>query len=192
MNSATNTIKKRLILTFVTGNVNKLKEVNQMLPSNIKLINKKIDLPELQGDVLDIIKEKTRMAYDHIKGPVLVEDTSLCFNALNGLPGPYIKWFLKSIGHIGLNNLLNAYIDKTAYAQCIFGLKIDEKSDIQLFIGQCPGEIVLPRGPNTFGWDPIFLPNNKEKTFAEMSSIEKNKISHRSIALNKLCQYLSK
>ena len=48
---------------------------------------------------------------------VLVEDTSLHFNALNGLPGPYIKWFLDKIGHVGLNNLLAAYTDKSAYAQ---------------------------------------------------------------------------
>lgn len=51
---------------------------------------------------------------------MMVEDTSLCFNAYKGLPGPYIKWFLGRVGHDGLNNMLAAYEDKSAYAQCIF------------------------------------------------------------------------
>ena len=50
----------------------------------------------------------------------MVEDTSLCFNAYGGLPGPYIKWFLKNLGHDGLNRMLAGFDDKTAYAQCIF------------------------------------------------------------------------
>lgn len=54
-------------------------------------------------------------------GPVICEDTSLCFNAMNGLPGVYIKWFLESIGLDGLNKMLIGFDDKTAYAQCIFG-----------------------------------------------------------------------
>ena len=50
----------------------------------------------------------------------MVEDTSLCFNAYGGLPGPYIKWFLKNLGHEGLNTMLAGFQDKSAYAQCIF------------------------------------------------------------------------
>lgn len=50
----------------------------------------------------------------------MVEDTGLCFNALGGLPGPYIKWFLEGLGHDGLNKLLGGFQDKTAYAQCVF------------------------------------------------------------------------
>ena len=50
----------------------------------------------------------------------MVEDTSLCFNAYGGLPGPYIKWFLKNLGHEGLNKMLAGFEDKSAYAQCIF------------------------------------------------------------------------
>ena len=55
-----------------------------------------------------------------VGGAVMVEDTSLCFNAYGGLPGPYIKWFLKNLGHDGLNRMLAGFDDKTAYAQCIF------------------------------------------------------------------------
>lgn len=59
------------------------------LPFNIESV--KIDLPEFQGEPEDISKEKCKLAAQHVNGPVMVEDTSLCFNALHGLPGPYIK-----------------------------------------------------------------------------------------------------
>ena len=92
-----------------------------------------------------------------IGGAVMVEDTSLCFNALNGLPGPYIKWFMDKVGHDGLNKMLVGFDDKTAYAQCIFAYTEGEDKPVQLFVGRTPGKIVPPRGPTTFGWDAIFV-----------------------------------
>merc|ERR1711879_534593 len=82
-------------ITFVTGNANKLREVSQVLADNktLKFVNVDIDLPEFQGTAEDVSKFKCIEATKHIKGPVIVEDTSLSFNALNGMPGPYIKWF---------------------------------------------------------------------------------------------------
>jgi inosine triphosphate pyrophosphatase len=94
-------------LTFVTGNANKLKEVQRMMGGLLRddadvdadgtlfqfqLTNQKLDLPELQGDPDEIAVEKCKLAAQQIDGAVFIEDTSLCFNALNGLPGPYIKW----------------------------------------------------------------------------------------------------
>ena len=79
-----------------------------------------LDLPELQGEVEDIAKEKCRLAAKEVGGAVMVEDTCLCFNAYKGLPGPYIKWFLQKMGHEGLNRMLEGFEDKTAYAQCTF------------------------------------------------------------------------
>lgn len=82
------------VLTFVTGNAKKLEEIKAILGHNfpMKIESVKLDLPELQGEVDEISIEKCKEAARRIKGPVVVEDTSLCFNALNGLPGPYIKW----------------------------------------------------------------------------------------------------
>lgn len=74
-------------LTFVTGNANKLREVQQILGSNVELVSQKIDLPEVQGESEDISKEKGRIAFSHVNGPVIVEDTCLCFDAMKGLPG---------------------------------------------------------------------------------------------------------
>lgn len=81
-------------ITFVTGNVKKLEEIKAILGHSFpfKIENVKIDLPEYQGEIDYVSEEKCKEAARHIKGPVVVEDTSLCFNALGGLPGPYIKW----------------------------------------------------------------------------------------------------
>ena len=65
------------------------------------MINKKIDLPEYQGEPDSISIDKCKAAMEQIKGPVIVEDTCLCFNALGGLPGPYIKWFLEKLRPAG-------------------------------------------------------------------------------------------
>jgi inosine triphosphate pyrophosphatase len=83
-------------ITFVTGNVKKLQEVTSIVSTGARafpfeLTNTKIDLPELQGEPSDIAREKCRLAAEKVGGPVMCEDTCLCFNALGGLPGPYIK-----------------------------------------------------------------------------------------------------
>lgn len=85
-------------------------------------------------------------------GPTLVEDTSLCYHALKGLPGPYIKWFLDKLGHDGLNKMLAGYEDKSAYAQCIFAYCNGPGSEPVVFVGRTEGKIVPARGPTDFGW----------------------------------------
>ena len=180
-------------ITFITGNKNKLNEVVQIFGSNssytIQALN--LDLPELQGEPETIVSEKCRLASLKVDGPVLVEDTSLCFNALNGMPGPYIKWFQEKIGLEGLNNLLMAYEDKSAVAKCIFAYKEESGSPIHIFTGVTNGSIVPPRGPLKFGWDPIFMPDTFTETFAEMDSETKNAISHRYKALQILKDFLN-
>ncbi|KAG5249732.1 inosine triphosphate pyrophosphatase family protein [Salix suchowensis] len=171
-------------VTFVTGNAKKLEEVRAILGQAVPFQSLKLDLPELQGEPEEISKEKARLAAVEVKGPVLVEDTCLCFNALKGLPGPYIKWFLQKIGHEGLNNLLMAYEDKSAYALCAFSFALGPDAEPITFLGKTLGKIVAARGPNDFGWDPIFQPEGYEQTYAEMPKDEKNKISHRSKALD--------
>lgn len=76
-------------ITFITGNPGKLQELKQILGSDFprELVIKSIDLPELQGEPDEICIAKCREASKHVKGPVFIEDTCLCFNALNGLPG---------------------------------------------------------------------------------------------------------
>jgi len=207
----------RLAVTFVTGNKNKLAEVQAILGDvlpNLKsqAVDRKFKhnhmsiennsvlvsiVPEYQGECEEIAKEKAKLAAEKVNGPVLTEDTSLCYNALQGLPGPYIKWFLEKLGHDGLNRLLAGYEDKTAYAQCIFAFCAGPNSEPIVFDGRCPGRIVPARGPTTFGWDPIFQPDDVngqpgKQTFAEMDKKEKNLISHRSRSLQLVKEYFAK
>lgn len=191
MASAAVAVAGRRTITFVTGNPGKLREVVRIVGDSLPMTSHDVDLPELQGDPADISKEKCRLAADAIKGPVMVEDTSLCFNALGGMPGPYIKWFLDSCGHDGLNRMLAGFEDKSAYAQCIFSLSWGPGEEPVTFVGRTPGKIVPARGPNAFGWDPVFEPDEGGgQTYAEMDKDAKDALSHRSRALAKLKEYL--
>jgi inosine triphosphate pyrophosphatase len=147
-------IKEKMKITFVTGNKHKLDEVITILGETLpfELVSMKLDLPELQGEPEEVSIEKCRLASLQVNGPVMVEDTSLCFNALGGLPGVYIKWFLEKTGHEGLNNLLVAYEDKSAYAQCVFSFSEGPRHTPVVFAGRTHGKIVRPRGPkDSFG-----------------------------------------
>ncbi|KAJ3088892.1 nucleoside triphosphate pyrophosphohydrolase ham1, partial [Quaeritorhiza haematococci] len=127
-----------------------------------------------------------------LNSAVITEDTALCFSALNGLPGPYIKWFLESVGHEGLNRMLDGFEgNRDATALCTFAYCPGPGKEVLLFEGKTEGRIVRPRGPNSFGWDPVFEPvEGGGRTYAEMPKEEKNRISHRYRALEKLRSFL--
>ncbi|KAK2765901.1 nucleoside triphosphate pyrophosphohydrolase ham1 [Arachnomyces sp. PD_36] len=176
-------------INFITGNKNKLAEVEALIGDVVEVQNRAIDIPEIQGTIEEIAKEKCRKAADAVQGPVLTEDTALSFNALGGLPGPYIKWFLESLGHEGLNKMVDPYEDKSAEAICTFAFSTGPGAEPILFQGRREGRIVRPRGPAKFGWDPVF--EYRGQTYAEMEKEEKNKISHRYLALLKLKEWIS-
>ena len=126
-------------VNFITGNANKLNEVKAILEAaGIAVQSQNLDLEEVQGTIEQVTESKARRAAEQVGGPVLVDDTSLCFNALHGLPGPYIKWFMASIGHQGLNDLLAAYEDKSAEAVATFGYCEGPGKEVKLFQGRCP------------------------------------------------------
>ncbi|KAK0512665.1 hypothetical protein JMJ35_004682 [Cladonia borealis] len=175
-------------LNFITGNKNKLAESQAILGSIIPLKSQSLDLAEIQGTIEEISKDKCRRAADIIGGPVLTEDTCLCFNALKELPGPYIKWFLQALGLEGLNKLLMAYEDKSAQAVCTFAYCEGPGHEVLIFEGRVNGKIVPARGSTTFGWDPIF--EVEGETYAEMDKAKKNSLSHRALALTKLKDWL--
>eukprot|EP00756_Hemistasia_phaeocysticola_P052025 Hpha_TRINITY_DN27212_c0_g1::TRINITY_DN27212_c0_g1_i1::g.140662::m.140662/K01519/ITPA; inosine triphosphate pyrophosphatase len=178
-------------LTFVTGNKGKLAEVREILGKHVELDNRKIDLPEVQGEPEEIARVKVQEAARVIGGAALTEDCSLCFNALNGMPGPYIRSFFEKLGNLGMWRMLKGFEDKSAYAQCIFGYCPGPGQEPVLFDGRCPGVIVEPAGDGGFGWDPIFQPDGWTRTFAAMTKEEKNRISHRAVALEKVKAYFA-
>lgn len=181
-------------IVFVTGNAKKLEEVVEILGKDFPrvLTNKKIDLPEYQGDADFISRAKCQAAADIINGPVLIEDTCLCYNAMKGLPGPYIKWFLDKLGPDGLYKMLDAWDDKSAEAVCTFAYSSGNPNEpTLLFEGRISGTIVAPTGPQDFGWDPIFKPDGYTETYAELPKSVKNTISHRRKALEEVKKYFT-
>lgn len=198
-------------ITFVTGSAKKLEEVKRILESSksnaggevndtsnnnkgYQLTNQRLDdLKELQGKPIDIARDKCLAASEKIGGAVITEDTSLCFNALNGLPGPYVRWFMESCGLEGLNKMIAAFDDKTGYAQTVVAFSPGPGHDPVVFDGRTNGKIVPPRGSGSFGWDPIFEPTQGNgKTYAEMTAKEKDVISHRGRSFQQLRDYLDK
>ncbi len=174
-------------MIFVTGNEGKLREAREIL-SGFSIDNRKLDLPELQGDHRSIAKAKAETAFEQVKKPVFVEDTCLIFDEFGELPGPYIKDFVKHIGVERMPILLEGFSSNKAKAVCTIGYK--DSSEIRLFEGVCHGKIVSAKGESGFAWDPIFEPEGHDRTFAEMRSDEKNAISHRKKAFEKFLEYL--
>lgn len=188
-------------LVFVTGNANKLKEVQRLLSNVTKyeVTNQNLDLEEIQESSLEeIARKKIIQAMAALpKGQrIVVEDTALGFDALNGLPGAYIKWFLKRMSLDEIVKMLEPFEKKTAEAITTVAYS-DENGDIKIFQGIIKGNIVKPRGDLGFGWDAIFEPlveegNKDELTYGEMTKEFKNTLSHRGKAFQLFEEYLNK
>ncbi len=174
-------------LIFVTGNQGKFEEAKRII-SNLEW--RDINLTEIQSlDPKEIIAHKLEEAGSQVEGGVIVEDNSLYLDCLSGLPGPLIKWFMKTVGNKGLVKIAKSFDNLKAAASVIVGYK--EGDVVEFFEGRIEGTIVEPRGENGFGWDAIFQPFGKGKTFAEMTLEEKNEISMRRIAFQKFKEYLA-
>jgi non-canonical purine NTP pyrophosphatase (RdgB/HAM1 family) len=154
---------------FITGNQDKADYLTRTL--GISLEHRKIDLDEVQSaDPEKVIEHKVRQAYDLLGQPVLVEDTSLSFTALDGLPGPFIKFF--NDAHDGMEmmcRMLDGFSDRTAYASALYGYY--DGTTLKFFSGRLDGVIVQhPRGSGGYGWDAIFEPAGYPgQTRAELS-----------------------
>lgn len=149
-----------------------------------------IELPEIQGTDDEIIKCKAEYAKEFCKHiPFIVEDTSLGFDALGGMPGPYIKWFLKYTKAENFVKMLHAFENKNATAIC--NIAYSDGETIHYFKGVCFGSIVAKKGTSEFGWDNVFKPNGFDLTFGEMDYLQKSKISHRGNAVESLIKILS-
>lgn len=158
-------------VTFITGNQQKADFLTKYLGYEVK--HQKLDLDEIQSlDLHQVANHKVRQAYEEMKSPVLIEDVALTFNALGKLPGPFIKWFEEEIGLEGLCRLLDNYRDRSSIAEVTYAF-FDGKDPV-FFEGQVRGTITdTPRqGPNSFGWNSIFIPNGSTKAYVELSEDE--------------------
>jgi inosine triphosphate pyrophosphatase len=167
---------------FVTGNRFKLQEVESVLGP---MRHVDLDLPEIQELApRKVVIAKAQAALSQGYCPVLIEDTSLSLVHMNGLPGPFIKWFLLSLGREGFYKMAASLGGCAAEVKTIFGLALGP----QTFLygeGTLQGEVVAPRGEG-FGWDAIFQPVGSSKTMGEMTAEEKAQVSMRVRALQDL------
>ncbi|MFZ2593786.1 MAG: non-canonical purine NTP pyrophosphatase [Minisyncoccia bacterium] len=152
-------------VTFVTGNVHKAEYLAKYL--GVPVSHQKIDLDEIQSlSVRDIVEHKVRQAYDILQSPVLVEDVSLEYDALGGLPGPFIRFFLEQMPLEKLCTLVGNDA-RTATARCVMGYY--DGTTLRLFEGSMQGTIArIPEGAHGYGWDRIFIPEGYTATRASL------------------------
>lgn len=175
-------------MIFVTSNYQKLKEFESIL--GIKLNHSDLDLDEIQSvDVEEVVTHKAKQAYELLKEPVVVEDTGLYFEELNGLPGALVKFFIKKLK---LNQICSL-VKENRKATAITCIAFFDGQELKIFKGETKGEIALePKGINGFGWDPIFIPEGYIQTFAEITSEEKEYKFMRKEAIEKLKSNIDK
>ncbi len=169
---------------LVTGNAGKLEEARRILGPSLAAVA--LDLSEIQSlDPSEILRAKAEEAWRRIGCPVLVEETSLELAALGGFPGPLVKWMLAAVGAAGISRTALALGDPRVQARCSV-LAWDGEQGLAAE-GLVAGRLVSPpRGEAGFGWDPIFVPEGEQRTFAELPAAVKDGLSPRGRALRAL------
>ncbi len=187
-------------LVFATNNYNKIKEVQALLPQEIKLLSLKDigcleDIPETQDTIEGNAIQKANYVKAHYGYDCFADDTGLEVNALKGEPGVYSARYAGEQRNANDNmNLLlhnlSGTENRNAQFKTVIALHLNNKQ--HTFTGICEGIITASKqGEKGFGYDPIFMPNNHDQTFAEMDLIIKNNIGHRGKAVSKLIAFLN-
>ncbi|MGJ8761941.1 MAG: non-canonical purine NTP diphosphatase [Polaribacter sp.] len=188
-------------LVFATNNLNKLAEVQEMLPDSIQLLSlKDINCFDEIEETETTLEGNAKLKADYITKKFgyncFADDTGLEVESLNGKPGVYSARFAGEPSN-SENNMQKLLVDlkpsENRKAQFRTAVALNLNDENFLFEGICKGDILEKKhGEKGFGYDPIFKPKGFEKSFAEMTSEKKNTISHRGIAIQKLVKFLSK
>jgi XTP/dITP diphosphohydrolase len=175
----------------VTSNIHKFTEARSVLAEyKVATAMLKIETIEIQDDNLQTIAKTT--AIDAAKEcglPIIVEDAGLFIEALDGFPGPYSSYIYRTLGTKGILKLMEGVDERAALFHSVVAFN-SPKNLLKCFHGKVKGKIVMEeRGSSGFGFDPIFEPSNSHTTFAEMTTVEKNKYSHRARALREFARW---
>lgn len=173
---------------FVTSNESKWKEAQAILGRPLERI--RLELPELQAaTTAEVAREKAKTAYAQLLRPVIVEDAGVELVALNGFPGPFIKYWEQLGGLASICRAADGLEDRRAVAVC--ALVACDANGPRPFEGRAHGTIAPePRGTNGFGWDAVFIPDGESRTYAELTQAEKDARSHRRRAWEALAAHL--
>ena len=191
-------MKRKLV--FATNNAHKMEEVAAILGDQVELLSLndigcQTDIPEtaetLEGNAL----LKSSYIYKNYHLDCFADDTGLEVEALNGAPGVYSARYAGGEGHDAQANMLKLLHEldgkenRKAQFRTAISLILDGKE--YFFEGVIKGEIIKEkRGDSGFGYDPVFMPEGYDRTFAELGNDIKNQISHRALAVQKLCEFL--
>ncbi len=204
---------KNIKLVFATNNAHKLEEVSMILGAHVELLNLKDigceeEIPETAPTFEGNALQKAEFIYDRYKCDCFADDSGLEVEALNGLPGIFSARYaaLSSTGDSPFIPASGGHDAEANTAKLLFEMENSTSRKAQfrtvialilagekyIFEGIIKGEISREkRGKNGFGYDPVFIPEGYNETFAELSSTLKNKISHRAISVRKLCDFLA-
>ena len=193
-------LKNKIIKLLVgTNNKGKLKEISDLLPKNLEIYSPKdfkMKSPPENGKTFEensLIKAK--FFSKKSKMTCLSDDSGLEIDALNNEPGVFSARYAgpKCLAEDNINKVLSKLkvcSNRKAKFRTVIALIVDGEEN--LFSGECHGEIIRAQiGDDGFGYDPIFLPQDSELTFAQMDKFEKGLISHRGISVRKLIEFLS-
>jgi XTP/dITP diphosphohydrolase len=190
-------ISEREMIYFITGNDHKFHEINALFEKeqiNFLLKQKNVSTIEIQAKtVKEVALFKLKSIKMHFTSSYFIEDAGFFVDEpLKGFPGVYSKYVLKTIGNEGILKLINDFSITKAHFETIIALYYKPADKIMLFDGKVEGMVSSSkRGKEGFGFDPIFIPNEiPNKTFAELTTNEKNNVSHRGKAFSKLIRYL--
>jgi XTP/dITP diphosphohydrolase len=179
---------------FVTSNIHKFQEARRVLSEyKIATAKLKVEAVEIQDDNIEnIAKASVLDAVKNCGLPVFVEDAGLFIEALNGFPGPYSRYVYDTVGVNGILKLMKNIEDRGAYFMSVIAFGSPEEQPV-CFVGRVEGKISLrKRGTAGFGYDPIFKPLKGDgRTFAEMTTAQKNRFSHRAGALREFAEWYS-
>ncbi len=186
-------------LIFATNNQNKLSELRDIIEKKFKILSLKEigfneEIPEEQNTLAGNALQKARTIYQRFGKNCFADDTGLEIDALNGAPGVFSARFAGEKATYADNvektlKEMKGRTQRTARFKTVIALILGDKE--YLFEGKVEGEILeSPRGVDGFGYDPIFLPLGFNKSFAEMPSSDKHKISHRGEATRKFVEFL--
>ncbi|MCE1201476.1 MAG: RdgB/HAM1 family non-canonical purine NTP pyrophosphatase [Bacteroidia bacterium] len=186
-------------LLFATNNQHKLEEISAIAESEVRIISLREagfegEIPETSDTIAGNAIQKARFLHDRLGIPVFADDTGLEVEALDGAPGVYSARYAgpNATYDDNVNKLLNALENEgNRKARFVTVIALIEDSEAKLFEGIVNGTITREkRGSGGFGYDPVFLPDGHSLTYAEMSAEQKNSLSHRALATQKLVEYL--
>ena len=190
-----------MILVFATNNLHKIEEIRNAVGRKLEIkclkdIGCFDDLPETHLTIKENAEEKARFVYDKYRCNCFADDTALEIDSLNGEPGVFSARYAGT--HCSFDDNINLVLKKMHHVKirtCKFRtvIALIMNGDVQFFEGIVRGSIAKKRsGVEGFGYDPVFIPDGYKISFAEMSLEEKNKISHRAMAIREMVKYLRK